>query len=309
MTSPSGPAASGPRPAVLIVNTASRTGQADFEVARRRLTDLGLPLIGAHAVDNPADLPRIVDEAIRAGAELVVLGGGDGSVSGVVSQLVDRDVVLGLLPTGTANDLARALQLPTDLLAACDVVVGGQVTAVDLGMVGTDYFVNVAAAGLSAEVTHALSPVLKRRLGALAYPIATVRAYFRQRPFRVRLEFPDGDHESIEFDDVLQVAVANSGYFGGRFVVPADAGVDDERLDVYAIRRGTVRQRWQIARHFSSGAITQYKQVPYRTTRAVRLITEPEQELNVDGELSARTPILFGLRPGALRVMVPAAVS
>jgi diacylglycerol kinase (ATP) len=179
------------------------------------------------------------------------------------------------------------------------------VVDVDLGVVGDDHFVNVASVGLSVGVTEALSPVLKRRVGALAYPIAALRAYRRHEPFRARLEFPDGDHEPVDLDDLLQVAVANGRFYGGGNVVAPNAGIDDHLLDVYAIPRGTAWQRWQVIRHFISGAFTERDHVLHLTTRSVRLITEPEQRINVDGELSARTPVQFGLLRNGLKVMVP----
>lgn len=291
--------------AVLVVNSASRTGRADFDLARQRLTELGLPLVGAHAVEDPSAIPGIVDDAIKDGVRLVVLGGGDGTVSLVVPQLAGTDVVLGLLPTGTANDLARTLQLPSDLAAACAVVVEGKVVDVDLGIVGDDHFVNVASVGLAVEVTKALSPRLKRQVGSLAYPIAAVQAYRKHVPFRARLEFPDGDHEPVDLDDLLQVAVANGRFYGGGSVVAPQAGIDDHLLDVYAIPRGTLNQRLQVARHFVSGAFTERDHVLHVTTRAVRVITEPELPINVDGELSARTPAHFGVLRNGLKVLVP----
>jgi diacylglycerol kinase (ATP) len=293
------------RSAVLVVNSASRTGHADFDAARQRLGDLGLALTAAHAVENPAELPGIVDAALAAGTRLLILGGGDGTVSLVVPKLAGTDVVLGLLPTGTANDLARTLQLPTDLATACDTVVNGKVVDVDLGIVGDDYFVNVASVGLSVGVTEALSPGLKRRVGSMAYPVAAMQAYWRHRPFRARLEFPDGDHEPVDLDDLLQVAVANGRFYGGGNVAAPDAGIDDQLLDVYAIPRGTAWQRLQVARHFVSGAFTDRDHVLHLTTRAVRLITEPELPINVDGELSAGTPVRFGLLRNGLKVLVP----
>jgi diacylglycerol kinase (ATP) len=293
------------RRAVLVVNAASRTGQADFEAARARLNELGLPLTGAFAVEDPATLGSVVDDAIAAGARLLVLGGGDGTVSLLAARLAGDDVVLGLLPTGTANDLARTLNLSTDLSVACETVVGGRVAAIDLGVIGDDYFINVASVGLAVAVTQSLSPGLKRRFGSLAYPIAALRAYRRYRTFAARLEFPDGDHEPVELDDLLQVAVANGRFYGGGSVVAPDAGIHDQLLDVYAIPRGTLRQRWQVARSFGSGAFVETDHVLHLTTRAVRLTTDPELPINVDGELSASTPERFGLLSHGLKVMVP----
>ncbi|GLY27723.1 lipid kinase [Kineosporia sp. NBRC 101731] len=292
-------------PAVLIVNSASRRGQETFAQARDRLEELGVQLMAAHAVDDPSTLPQLVQETIDAGARTIVLGGGDGTVSSVAPQLCNTGVVLGLLPTGTANDLARTLGLPTDLMKACETVADGKAVDVDLGVVGDDRFLNVSSIGLAVGVTEMLNPKLKKRLGALAYPIAAAKAYRRFVPFSARLEFPDGDHPDLELDDLLQLAVANGRFYGGGAVVSPDAGIDDHLLDVYAIPRGTPRQRWQVARHFVSGAFTENDHVYHVTTQNVRVSTVPGQAVNVDGELSARTPVDFGIVRGGLRVIVP----
>ncbi len=292
-------------PAVLLVNSASRRGQEEFDRARESLTGLGVELMAAHAVADPSTLPSVVQKSIDEGARTIILGGGDGTVSSVAPQLCETEVALGLLPTGTANDLARTLGLPTDLIRACENVAHGKVVDVDLGVVGEDRFLNVSSIGLAVGVTKQLNPKLKKRLGALAYPIATLKAYRRFRTFTARLEFPDGDHPDVELDDLLQLAVANGRFYGGGAVVAPNAGIDDHLLDVYAIPRGTPRQRWQVARHFVSGVFTESDHVYHVTTRNVRVTTVPGQAINVDGELSARTPETFGIVEGGLRVIVP----
>jgi len=292
-------------PAVLVVNSASRRGREDFERARECLSDLGIDLLAAHAVEDPATLPDVVQAAVDAGAGTIVLGGGDGTVSSVAAQLSSTGVVLGLLPTGTANDLARTLGLPTVLERACATVAQGKIVDVDLGVVGDDRFLNVSSIGLAVGVTQQLNPRLKKRLGALAYPVATLRAYRRFETFSARLEFPDGDHPNVELDDLLQLAVANGRFYGGGAVVAPNAGIDDHLLDVYAIPRGTPWQRWQVARHFVSGVFTESDHVYHVTTRNVRVVTTPEHPVNVDGELSARTPVSFGIVQAGLRVIVP----
>lgn len=290
--------------AVLVVNTGSRTGPADFETARCELLRRGLELTGAHAVADVESIPRLVDEALAAGVRLIVVGGGDGTMSLVAARLAGTEAVLGLLPTGTANDLARTLQLPTDLLGACATVTEGRVVDIDLGTVGDDVYVNVAQIGLATAVTQAVSPRLKRHIGALAYPVAAARAYVNYRPFRARLEFPGNDHEPVDLVDLLQIAVANGRHYGGGAVVAPDAAIDEGRLDVYAIPRGTAGQRLAVARHFFSGAFTESDHVLHVTTTAVRVITDPALPITVDGELSAHTPTTFGLHRNGLKVIV-----
>lgn len=303
MSEPSQPSA------VLIVNAGSRSGLDDFETARDRLTALGLDLKGAYAPRDPGDLPKIVADTIADGVRLLILGGGDGTVSMVARQLGGTDVTLGLLPLGTANDLAHTLEIPKDLDAACDAVVNGKLVDVDLGVVHSDghddNYLNVASIGLAVEVTRALNPKLKKRLGAAAYPVAAVQAYRRHRPFAARLEFPEGDHEPVELADLLQVAVANGRFYGGGAVAAPDAGIDDHVLDVYAIPRGTAWQRLRVGRHFLSGHFTDEDHVLHVTTRSVRITTDTRQPVNIDGELSAHTPATFGVVRNSLKVMVP----
>jgi YegS/Rv2252/BmrU family lipid kinase len=296
------------RPAVLVVNGRSRSGRDALETASRLLRSGGLDLVGEFGEADPTRVPRRVAEAVEGGARLVVLAGGDGTISSCARSLAGRDVVLGLLPTGTANDFARTLQIPTALEAACATVLAGHVVDVDLGTVGEAdprHVVNVASVGLSVELTRALSPALKRRIGAAAYPVAAVRAYHRHRPFRARLEFPDGDHEQVELGDLLQVAVANGRHYGGGNVVAPEAGIDDHTLDVYAVPRGTARQRLQVARHWASGAFVERDHVLHVRTRAVRVTTEPSLPVNIDGEIVADTPQLFGIHRNALLVLAP----
>jgi diacylglycerol kinase (ATP) len=293
------------RRAALVVNTGSRTGARAYEEARARLTDLGVPLVDTFPVSDGARLPETVHSAVKNGCDLVVVGGGDGTVSCAVDEVVGRDVVLGVLPLGTANDFARTLQIPFEVAAACDTIANGKVVDVDLGLVDDNYFVNVASVGLSVGVTQALTPQLKKRLGPLAYPVATLRAYRRHQPFSVRLEFPDGDHDPIDLDDALQVAVGNGRHYGGGAVVSPNAGIDDHTLDVFAIQRGHLVDHVSIARLLRSGHFVHHRNVVHATTQRVRMRTEPDQHVNVDGEVVASTPQEFSIARNALDVLVP----
>jgi YegS/Rv2252/BmrU family lipid kinase len=290
--------------AALVVNASSRTGSEAYEFARQKLRDLRVPLGECYHVTDAARLPEVFDDIVDR-HDVLIVGGGDGTLSTAVDRLAHRDVALGVLPLGTANDFARTLQIPTDLAAACETIADGKVVDVDLGRVGDNCFVNVASVGLSVGVTKALSPSLKRRLGPLAYPVAALRAYRRHEPFTARLEFPDGDRPDVDLDGLLQVAVGNGRHYGGGNVVSPTAGIDDHTLDVYAIRKGRLRDHTSIARFLRDGTFVEHDNVLHVTTRTVVLHTEPEQAINVDGEVVTSTPKLFAVDRNALVVLVP----
>ena len=291
--------------AALVVNTRSRTGERAFFQAIDRLQELGVSLGVTYAIRDPARLTETVREVIDDGHRFLILGGGDGSVSSVVDFLSGRDVVLGLLPLGTANDFARTLEIPDDIESACRAIAGGKIVDVDLGMAGDNFYVNVASVGLSVGTTRALSPWLKKSTGPLAYPLAAMKAFFRHEPFSARLTFPDGDHEPVEYDRLLQVAVGNGRFYGGGMIVGLESGIDDKTLDVYAVDLGRHRDLLGAARYLKSGDFIKTDGVHnFRTTR-VRLETDPELQINIDGEVVTRTPQDFSVAQNALYVLVP----
>lgn len=259
----------------------------------------------AYKVQDPSRLPETVHGALERGHDLIILGGGDGTVSAAVDFLVKRDAVLGILPLGTANDFARTLEIPFDLEKACETIAQGKVVDVDLGLIGDNYYVNVASTGLGVEVTRTLSPLLKRSLGALAYPVATAVAFFRHKPFAATITFPYEDNPPATFERLLQVAVGNGRFYGGGMIVAPDSSLDDRALDVYAIELGTPGDLAGVIRYFKSGEFVKSNCVSHYQTTNVHIETTPQLPINVDGELVARTPETFSVAPNALKVLVP----
>lgn len=289
----------------LVANTSSRTGERAFPEALEILRGLGVVPESAYPLTNPARLVDTVRHVLDEGCDLVVLGGGDGTISSVVDVMADSKAALGLLPLGTANDFARTLGLPTSLHAACETLVHGKVVDVDLGLAGENYYVNVASVGLAAGVTHELSSRLKKLAGPLAYPVATAKALAAHKPFSARLSFPEDDHPPLELDRLLQVAIGNGRFYGGGNVVAPGSGIDDRTLDVYTIQHGRRRDLIDVAYHFKSGAFVHSKAAQHYRTARVIVETDPELPINLDGELELRTPQPFSVAHNALRVVVP----
>jgi diacylglycerol kinase (ATP) len=291
-------------PAALIVNTRSRTGERAFFQALDHLQEMHVPLGVTYPIRNPARLPEAVQEVLGDGYEFLILGGGDGTVSSVVDFLADRGTLLGLLPLGTANDFARTLDIPDDIEGACKTIANGKIVDIDLGLAGDNFYVNVASVGLGVETTRALSPWLKKSTGPLAYPVAAIRTFLKHEPFSARLTFPEGDHEPVEYDRLLQVAVGNGRFYGGGMIVGLESGIDDKTLDIYAIDLGRRRDLIGAVRYLKSGDFIKTDGVHNFRTPRVRLETDPDLPLNIDGEVVTRTPQDFSVAQNALNVLV-----
>lgn len=292
--------------ASLVVNAGSRTGDRAFPELLDLLREAGVEVESSYRLRDAARVPDTVRGVVTDGCDLLILGGGDGTVSSVVDVLAGSRTALGILPLGTANDFARTLEIPADLAQACSVVASGKVVDVDLGLAGTNFYVNVASVGLGVGVSEALTPRLKRAAGPLAYPLAAVRAFRAHRPFAARLSFPDGDHETVELERVLQVAVGNGRFYGGGNVVAAGAGIDDGALDVYAVEHGPPGRLLAVMSRFRTGQFVRRDDVRHYRTTKVLLETDPELPVNLDGEVEARTPEQFAVAGNALHVVVPA---
>jgi diacylglycerol kinase (ATP) len=304
-------------PAVLVVNTRSRSGQEAFEAARERLCAHGVPLIAAHALTKPKRLQSVVREALAQGARRVLVGGGDGTISCAAQVLMGRDVTLGVVPLGTGNDFARSLGIPDTLEAACDVISGGYTARVDVGLINGRPFLNAASLGLTTAIAKRLTQELKQRAGKLAYPMAAAAEMRTLQPFRVRLK---ADERTLELD-ALQLVVGNGRYHGAGNMVAPDATLDDRRLHVYAIAAPSMAEGGErtglghlqdvatlarVALGMRSGEHLEHESVVHLHTARLVVETEPPMEVNADGENVGMTPMRFEVAPAALRVYAPA---
>src|SRR5205085_2045120 len=124
-------------------NTTYKSNLADTT-----LEAAGVRLTGAHAVKDPRKLRDTVRDALDAGAPMVIVGGGDGTLSSTVDEIVGKDCAFAVLPLGTANSFARSLGIPLDLEGAVRTIAEGELKRIDLGVIDGDYYANCAALGL-----------------------------------------------------------------------------------------------------------------------------------------------------------------
>ncbi|WP_019634240.1 diacylglycerol/lipid kinase family protein [Actinomadura atramentaria] len=298
--------------AVLMVNTRSRRGRRAFPAARRLLADAGFDFARIIPVMDPSRLDELFTEVLALDPDLVVVGGGDGTIAAAVGHLAHRDVALGVLPLGTTNNFARGLELPMDLAGAVRVLRDGKVADVDVGWFsGTDdpddpdrrghIFANMVSLGLSVQVAEHVPHGLKRVLGRPAYALTAARLLPRHRAFHATIEVGG---ETVELD-THQLNVANGAHHSGQRIA-RDAGPDDRLLAVY--RLGDARRLRLAAatvRHVLTGQWRSLGERAFTTTREAVITTDPPMPVDVDGEIRGRTPVRVVLRGNALNVFVP----
>jgi YegS/Rv2252/BmrU family lipid kinase len=291
------------RRAALVVNAHSRRGRRLYDAARARLEAAGVDLLGSFPVDRPAELEQRLIEAAGLGPDLLVAGGGDGTIGAAARLLAHRDMALGLLPLGTTNNFARTLGIPLDLDAAVAVLTEGKVIDVDLGLAGDLPFANHVGVGLSADVMLKAPPRLKRATGRLAYPVTALALLTRHRPLRATVRTADREHTYVTH----QLYVANGGFHAGR-PITADTDADDKLLVAYPVggapRRDLLRQT---ARNASTGHRRSVGDEPFLAVGGeLWLETDRPARVEVDGELCGHTPLRISLDANALRVMARA---
>ncbi|GAA3799521.1 lipid kinase [Sphaerisporangium flaviroseum] len=289
------------RRVVLVVNTRSRKGRHRYFEALRLLQADGFRPMRTYAVMDPSRLPEIIKEALGLEPDLLVVGGGDGSLSEAVKHVAHRDVALGVLPLGTTNNFARSLGLPLDLALAIKVFSRGKVADIDLGMAGDRPFANLASFGVSVEVAGTVKPWLKRALGRAAYPLTALTILPKHQPFRAFITVDGRRHELLTH----QLNIANGRYHGG-WQIARDISIDNRRLVAYQLGSGKrLRLLAETLARATSGRWRSLAGGPFVTGSEMLLETEPPMAADVDGEVHLRTPLTIRSVPNGMRVMVP----
>jgi YegS/Rv2252/BmrU family lipid kinase len=241
------------------------------------------------------------DEVSEATPERVIVAGGDGSVGCAAAVAAKVGAPLGVVAVGTANDFARAMDLPEGLGAGLDVALeGGRTRRLDLGWVSERPFVNAASAGLSPLAARKADG-LKGMLGPLAYTVGALRAGLFAQPVRCTVDV-DGERR---FDGAAwQVTVGLTGAFGGGAEVDADPA--DGALDVVVIAAGS---RLRLVRHaygLRAGRVEEQTGVVTARGQRVSVATESDAGFNVDGELLEERELEFSVEPSAFELVVGA---
>jgi YegS/Rv2252/BmrU family lipid kinase len=298
-------------PVCLLVNPSAGGGKSLrlAPAAHEALVAYGLDVrrVDTRDLDHAREL---AGEAARAGETVVVLSG-DGLV-GVAADVLREQPgsLLGVLPGGRGNDLARVLGIPEDVRAACAVIADGHVREIDLGIVskpGSDAppraFVGIASAGFDSDANR-IANEAPPWLGALVYAYGALLALISWRPARFDIEL-DPPGERYYFSG-YSIAAANSRAYGGGMLAAPDAMLDDGLLEIVAIEHvGRLRFLANLPRVFK-GTHVQLPSVRVFRAASVTISADRPFEMYADGDPIGALPVHVRALPGAVTLITPA---
>ena len=282
---------------IVILNPAAHSDRAKRRRARVESLARGCTV---YATNSAAEAESTARGAVSDGFRKVVAAGGDGTIHAVVNGLAGSGATLGLLPIGTVNVFAMELGLPIHDLTSCwNIIEGDQVRLIDLPSANGKYFVQLAGVGLDAQAVKETSLALKRNFGPLSYLISAAQIAARKPP-RLVIESSSTSIEEASF-----VLIGNGRRYGGPFPFFKHALLDDGLLDVVAFKQVGYLEIIKYLQDVFFSSDIRLPEVEYFQTERLRISSDQDVPVELDGELVGNCPVEFELRDHRLRVLVP----
>lgn len=243
--------------------------------------------------------------ALQDGCSALFVAGGDGTLNEALNGVAEAGgldtVQFGIIPLGTGNDFATALDIPHETEAAVDVLLRGREVRVDVGIVNGRRFLNTSGGGFVAEVSVAVTPQLKTITGRLAYLIGGAQVLFDYDPVRATVTANPGDLRLGV--GLYAFAVCNSRLIGGGRLIAPDALIDDGLLDLCLIEAMSAMEFVALARKVADGEHVNDPRVRYLQASSITIELERETRINTDGEVLSATRCEYSILPRAARFL------
>lgn len=259
-----------------------------------------------HATTCEGDATIAAKNAVERGFDIIIAVGGDGTLNEVVSgvSIFEKRPKVGLIPMGTTNDFARAVHIPRNIEDAVDIIIKGDTLPVDVGLLnGERYFINIAAGGRITELTYEVPSKMKTMLGQLAYYLKAVEMIPSIKASHMRIEY-DGE----VFDgDAMMFLCGLTNSVGGFEKLAPDASINDGYFTLLVLKKVSLPEFIQLAAMALRGEHLNDDRVIYKKASVVKVTTEDEIHLNLDGEYGGDAPATFENLKRHIEIFVPLA--
>lgn len=264
------------------------------------LEDAGYETSAFETKPEPNSAKNEAARAAKAGFDLIVAAGGDGTINEVVNGVarLEKRPKMAIIPAGTTNDYARALKIPrTNIIDAAKVIASGQTVKMDIGLAKNDrqeqYFINIAAGGYLTELTYDVPAKLKSAIGYLAYLVKGAEMLPRIKPTHMHLEYDDGVFDGKA--SMFFLALTNS--VGGFEKIVPDAQLDDGNFSLIIVKTANIIEILHlIALMVNGGKHINDNRIIYTKTNKFKASLADENErlmINLDGEYGGDVPMKF----------------
>jgi diacylglycerol kinase (ATP) len=251
------------------------------------------------ATAKRGDAEAIARAESEAGFDAVVVAGGDGTIAEVVNGLGPAAAPLGIIPLGTANVFAAEIGLKRRIDNMVQTILNGESRIVYTGRANGRRFLIMAGAGLDAEVVEKLPPELKRRFGKLAYVIETVRQMFCYNYPSLRIE-ADG----VVLQAITAVACKGRRY-GGPYLFAPGADLEKDSFELVLFEKGGPLCVALFGLALPLGLLSYIPGVRWMTAREITITCPEGAQVQADGDLAARLPVVIKIDPEPLAVLYP----
>ena len=289
----------------LIYNPMAGKGklQAQLPQLLHRLNEGGYDA-SAYATKGPGDATEEASRAVDEGYDLIIGAGGDGTISEVINGIAPKPKrpKFAIIPAGTTNDFARSLGIPKNYLKAVEIIVDGYEIPIDIGKTDDRYFAYLAGGGRITDLSHETSSKLKRVIGRAAYYLQAIKMLpaIRKKQL-VRIEYDDNVFEG----DVLLFFIANTSSIAGFEKLTPDAIINDGKFDLLIAKKLTIANFIRLVLLAFRGKHLNSKQLIYTKASSIKVETQTDMNINLDGENGGKFPCEFVNLPQHIHMIVP----
>lgn len=270
----------------VFINPRSRNGKEQSSFVFKWLTENGYHVVNP----NPYCHSNEIDESlslIKDQIDVVLIGGGDGSLREALPALLKADLPVLYLPVGTLNNLGTTLNLPSNIEESLKLLQDHKIKEIDIGSANGVLFHSIVGLGISTQTNRLVRSDLKRWLGMFAFVWAGLKVVYRMSPFKVKIYDSNSTHHAWSW----QVTVCNGKYYGSGFVIDPNASQEDQTLRGFSMEK---EKWWKIPFHVWHFSGSHFH---IKTRRPMRV--------DLDGDVKTRTPLELKLISKRLKILTP----